>query len=132
MDTVQMKKSYLYITFVFSVLISLGVAASWADVPASQIKEVRHLLNFVETTDCTFERNGKKYNSEEASKHIKRKYKHYRSQITTTEEFIEYSATKSTMSGKDYLVYCESDTPIKSKDWLLEELRVYRNNQAEQ
>ncbi len=100
--------------------------STYADVPESQKPEVEHLLQFVETTDCMFERNGKKYDGERASKHIKRKYEHFRDQITTTEEFIEYSATKSTVSGKSYLVYCAQNDPIESSVWLLEELAQYR------
>lgn len=116
-----------------SILLStlfLGAVTARADVPESQKHEVEHLLEFVESTQCTFERNGKKHDGKEASKHINRKYKHYKKQITTTEEFIEYAATKSSMSGMDYLVYCESGSPLKSKDWLLEELSVYRQNEA--
>jgi Family of unknown function (DUF5329) len=112
------------------IILSLCALSALADVPESQKHEVEHLLEFVESTKCTFERNGRMHSGEEASKHINRKYKHYRDQITSTEEFIEYAATKSSMSGKDYLVYCETDTPVKSKDWLLEELRNYRQNEA--
>lgn len=108
--------------------LSLGAVTARGDVPESQRDEVMHLLEFVNSTDCTFERNGTKHTGEEASKHIKRKYKHYRDKITTTEEFIEYSATKSTISGKEYLVYCGNGPPVKSRDWLLEELKVYRQN----
>jgi hypothetical protein len=106
--------------------LALEVTQSFADVSESQKPEVVHLLLFVETTECAFERNGKKYNGERASKHIKRKYNYFRDQITTTQEFIEYSGTKSTMSGKFYLVYCGDNDPIKSQDWLLEELNKFR------
>ncbi|MCK5392639.1 MAG: DUF5329 family protein [Deltaproteobacteria bacterium] len=46
--------------------------------------------------------------------------------MTTTEEFVEYSGTKSTMSSKFYLVYCGDNDPIKSSVWLLEELNKFR------
>ena len=100
---------------------------SAADVSESQKPEVEHLLEFVETSDCIFERNDKRYDGKKASKHIKRKYKYFRDEITTTEEFIEYSGTKSTRSGKDYLIYCDNNEPIESSVWLLEELTQYRN-----
>ncbi len=72
------------------------------------------------------ERNGKKYNSEDAYSHVKKKYDYFRGKIKTTEDFIEYSASKSTMSGKFYLVICENEPMIRTRDWLLEELRKYR------
>lgn len=111
----------------FLTLLPLTVSA---DVPEPQKREVLHLLAFVVSTDCTFERNGSKHTGEEAYNHIKRKYGHFRSKITTTEEFIEYSATKSTVSGKEYLVYCDSSAPVTSKNWLLEELDKYRQNEV--
>jgi len=120
-----MTKYIAIFTFTFASILTLQ-ANTLADVPESQKSEVKNLLEFVETTGCTFERNGKKYNGERASKHIKRKYNHFRDKITTTEEFIEYSGTKSTISGNFYLVYCDESNPVKSRDWLLEELTRFR------
>lgn len=120
-----MTKYIAIFTFTFASILTLQ-PNTLADVPESQKSEVKNLLEFVETTGCTFERNGKKYNGERASKHIKRKYNHFRDKITTTEEFIEYSGTKSTISGNFYLVYCDESNPVKSRDWLLEELTRFR------
>lgn len=122
-----MTKSIAIYTF---ILVPFLFAQSYADVPASQKPEVEHLLEFVETTDCEFERNGKKYDGERASKHIKRKYKYFRDEITSTEEFIEYSATISTRSGKPYLVYCSTNDPVESSSWLLEELAQFRQSSS--
>ena len=121
-----MTKTIAIYTFISISLLFFYTAQPKADVPDSQKPEVEYLLKFVETTDCEFERNGKKYNGERASKHIKRKYKHFRDDITTTEEFIEYSATFSTRSGKPYLVYCSDSNPVESSTWLLEELAQFR------
>ncbi|GJM15831.1 MAG: hypothetical protein DHS20C13_11580 [Thermodesulfobacteriota bacterium] len=113
--------------FIAILFLSTDTRPSAADVSDSQKPEVKHLLEFVETSDCIFERNGKKYDAADGYKHMKRKYWYYRNKITTTEEFIEYSGTKSTRSGKDYLIYCDNNEPIKSSAWLLEELTRYRN-----
>ena len=121
-----MTKSITSYICIFTISVLSLTSFSYADVPTSQKPEVDHLIQFVATTECMFERNGKKYDGERASKHIKRKYKHFRDEITTTEEFIEYSATKSTVSGKSYLVYCAQDDPIESSAWLLEDLAQYR------
>lgn len=120
-------------TVILLVVLTLFIASAHtalSDVPDSQKAEVEHLLEFVETTKCIFERNGKKYNGIDAAKHIKRKYKYFKNQITSTEEFIEYSGTKSTVSGKPYMVYCGDGEPIESKTWLIEELALYRNSGA--
>jgi len=118
---------YIGIQILLLSLLITGANLAHSDVPDSQKPEVQHLLEFVETSDCTFERNGKKYDAVDAANHIKKKYKYFRSRITTTEEFIEYSGTKSTMSGKPYLIYCEGNSPIESSVWLLDELTRYRN-----
>ncbi|MGB2692346.1 MAG: DUF5329 family protein [Thermodesulfobacteriota bacterium] len=121
-----MTKLLAIFILIFAAYLSLETVISHADVAESQKPEVEHLLQFVETSNCVFERNGKKYDSKKAAKHIRRKYKHFRDQITTTEEFIEYSGTKSTRSGEDYIIYCSNNAPIKSSVWLLEELKLHR------
>ncbi|MDC2888953.1 DUF5329 family protein [Psychrosphaera algicola] len=88
--------------------------------------EINHLLTFVSTTSCTYERNGTRHNGQEAMAHIKKKYEYYADDIHSTEDFIKYSATKSKMSGKHYKIHCEGKPEIKSKQWLLAELAAYR------
>ena len=90
--------------------------------------EIKHLLQFVEQTQCQYERNGKMHNGVAAVKHIKKKYQYFLDDIKTTEDFINYSATKSKMSGKYYQVHCNGRSAIKSQDWLLIELKKYRKN----
>jgi hypothetical protein len=119
---------YIGIQILFLTLMITGTNFAYSDVPESQKPEVQHLLEFIETSDCIFERNGKKYDAVDAADHIKKKYRYFRNKISTTEEFIEYSGTKSTMSGKPYRIYCGDKDPITSQTWLLEELSVYRQN----
>lgn len=94
---------------------------------ATMQQEIDHLLKFVEQTDCQYERNGKRHTGKEAVEHIKRKYNYFKNDIDSAEKFIELSATKSTMSGKDYLVHCPDRSTLRSEEWLLQELRNYRN-----
>ena len=112
----------MYKNFIVMFLIGTCVYAH-----ALPDEEIDHLLNFVGSTDCTYVRNGHKHNGLEAKKHIARKYKYYSDKIDTTEDFIKYSATKSTVSGKFYMMHCPSKDPIKSKDWLLAELKRHRS-----
>lgn len=101
-----------------------------ADVPVAQKPEVQHLLDFVMQSNCTIERNGTSYPSSKAVAHIEKKYAYFRSDIETTEEFIELSASKSTMSGNYYMVSCGSDEAIKTQQWLLQELQDFRGRQS--
>lgn len=96
---------------------------------ASSQYEINHLLNFVASTDCKYERNGTMHNGKEALAHINKKYKYYADDIKSTEDFIKYSATKSKISGKYYKIHCGDMTPIKSQNWLLKELKNFRQIQ---
>ena len=99
---------------------------TFSDIPTNQTKEVNHLMQFVENSGCTINRNGKEYSGEKGLSHIKRKYKYYRDDISNTEDFIKYAATKSTMSGEYYTTKCPGQEVVNTNDWLIEELRRYR------
>jgi hypothetical protein len=100
-----------------------------ADVPANQVIEVNHLLTFVKESGCIINRNGTDYAAEKGISHIERKYDYFRDDIKSTEDFIEYSATKSTMSGDYYTVRCPGKKPMKTQDWLMTELKHFRAEQ---
>jgi len=104
-------------------LISTSLAA---DVPPAQKPEIDHLLDFVQNSGCTIDRNGKTYSASEAISHIQKKYSYFKSDIETTEDFIALSATKSTLSGRYYLVSCDGAEQIRTQDWLLRELGEFR------
>jgi hypothetical protein len=112
---------------IFLVLYVFSLNIVIADVPDSQIKEVSHLLAFVKKSGCIINRNGTDYPAEKGVSHIENKYDYFRDDIKNTEDFIEYSATKSTMSGDYYMVTCPGKKTIKTQDWLLTELKKYRS-----
>lgn len=112
-------------TLVFAVLLCAALPVC-ADVPPNRRGEVAHLLDYVATSGCLFERNGEWYSPAEAREHIRKKYDHFREQISTTEEFVRRSATKSLPSGRRYMVKCGGGDPLPVGDWLLRELEAYR------
>jgi len=121
MSHVQMKKYLLMFGLVFSSAVN-------ADVASDKKHEIDHLVGFVKTSSCQIIRNGQQHDGNEAIAHIQKKYNYYRDKISSAEQFIEYSATKSTMSKKYYMVACGDQQPIKAKDWLLIELKKYRED----
>ena len=104
----------------FSLLVLLTPAA-WADTAC----EVERLLGFIENSQCTFVRNGDKYDAANARAHIERKYDYIKDRIETTEQVIKYAATESSISGKPYSVIC-SGREEPSADWLKRELARLR------
>lgn len=109
------------VLLIFLSTFSFNVLASTQD-------EINHLLSFVASTDCQYERNGTLHNGAEAVAHINKKYEYYLDDIESSEDFIKYSATKSKMSGKYYIIHCGDKAAVKSKDWLLTELTLYRTS----
>jgi len=108
------------------VLLVVVSNAAYADTR----KEIAHLLDFVAYTECKYERNGTLYGGIEAQGHIKKKYHYFIDKINSAEDFIKYSATRSTMSGKKYKILC-ADMPVQySGDWLLKELKKFRQSRS--
>ncbi|MCF7502318.1 DUF5329 family protein [Vibrio sp. L3-7] len=104
-----------------SQLLSLNYAL------ASPQQEIDHLLTFVESTQCKYERNGAIHNGPEAAAHIKKKANYYADDIKSAEDFIAYSATKSMLSGRHYQVHCEGKASVNSEVWLKAELDDFRS-----
>jgi hypothetical protein len=88
-------------------------------------EEITSLLLFVEESECNFIRNGKQYDALKARQHIEKKYAYYRDKINTAEDFIDYSATKSSMTGEPYMVICNGVKTFTS-DWLNAKLIEFR------
>jgi hypothetical protein len=102
--------------FCLLMLLSYHTAAA-----AGTTEEIASLLLFIEQSECTFIRNGKHYDSLEAREHIEKKYAYYKERINTAEDFILYSATKSSITGEPYRVICKGVNMFTS-DWLNQEL----------
>jgi len=112
--------------FIPVLLLFVSSTASLADVSDSQALEIDYLISYLQNSDCQMIRNGKTHSGEDGARHVRRKYDHFRNKISSTEEFIDYSATKSTMSGRLYEVQCPGAEPVLSSEWLLDRLEVYR------
>ena len=118
----------LLILWFFTALSFPGPTRS-AEVSPVADPEVRHLLGYIEGSGCQFCRNGTWYQDTKAvRKHVETKYGYFvkKGQITSTEDFIKRSASKSEMSGKPYLVKCGNGAPLFLAQWLSDELERYR------
>jgi hypothetical protein len=116
----------VFLTRIIFILSLFTARLVWADVLPAQVREVEHLLDFVQNSHCIINRNGTDYPAEKGVAHIKKKYDYFRDDIKNTEDFIEYSASRSTMSGKYYTVTCPGRETISTHDWLMEELARFR------
>lgn len=107
-------------------LLAFTQTSSDAKPGATAEREIEHLLKYVSGSDVTFLRNGDSHEPGEAAKHIRKKYDYYLKKITTAEDFIRLSATKSALSGKVYHVRLKDGRKKTNSEWLLAELQHYR------
>ena len=91
------------------------------------LDEIQTLLTRLETSDCRFNRNGVWYSAADARRHLERKLKSAGS-LRNAEQFVERIASKSSITGEPYLVSCDDVVPVRSRDWLLIQLREIRAN----
>lgn len=92
--------------------------------------EIDHLFDFLARSSCQFNRNGNWHDMVAAKAHVNTKYEYLkeRGQISSTETFIDNAASKSSFSGKDYLVQCPGSGPVPSASWLKSELARFRQS----
>ena len=115
------------------LLLIVPIFLTWsisAGMENNAEKEILHLFDYLEKSNCEFNRNGIWYSPQEAAKHLERKY-HWllkKGLVNTAEQFIDRAASRSSMSGEPYWVRCGDSEPIKSSDWFTEELRRFRES----
>ncbi len=88
--------------------------------------EIDYLISSVGKSGCTFIRNGKRYSGKDARAHLKSKRRRNAHLIDSTEEFIEKIASKSSTSGKVYLMSCNGEDQQTADEWFTAVLRKYR------
>jgi len=112
------------IAALFFPLVALG-----GDVSPVAGQEIQHLLGYIEGCGCEFCRNGTWYqDTKVVRRHVELKYGYFmkKGQIKSTKDFIIWSASKSELSGKPYLVRCGEGSPLLLAQWLSDELERYR------
>ena len=119
-------------TLVAGLFLVLPVAALAQpvvpSVPARAQAEIDHLFDYISHSPCHFNRNGSWHEMVAAKAHVNTKFEYLkeRGKIDSTESFIENAASRSSFSGKDYLVQCQGAEPMPSASWLKAELARYR------
>lgn len=118
-----------------SVLIVLvGItSANAGQRPAADTKqEIDRLFVVLRASGCEFQRNGRWHSAEEAATHLQRKREYIAGKglLTDTESLIELAASKSSLSGRPYLVKCPGSAVIESRAWFTQALAQLRRRGA--
>lgn len=120
-------KRFLWLVFpiVFPAFL-LAAVANAADEDNTE-SEILYLIQFVETSQCQFERNGTVYDSADAADHLQLKYRRGQRYADTAEHFIDRLASKSSFSGKPYFIQCKNTEWESVEIWLHKALDNYRH-----
>lgn len=89
-------------------------------------EEIDYLLNSIGSSNCTFVRNGERYDAQDAESHLRMKYRYGKRHASTSENFISRLASASSFSKKLYYIECEGEEKVPSGDWLTQKLDEYR------
>ena len=95
------------------------------------VVEVNYLINAVSESGCNFVRNGKEHTSSEAVDHLQMKARRGKRYYDTADEFIDRIASKSSWSGKPYLIQCDGQLAVTASDWFTRVLTEYRVSSEE-
>ncbi|MEI6210246.1 MAG: DUF5329 family protein [bacterium] len=118
---------------ILSVMVFSGCAllAQETGVTEDTDATITHLLDVVAKADCSFIRNGKAYTGAQAADHLRTKYKHFKDQIKTPEDFIRLAATESLLTGEAYKVKPKDGQETTSAAWMMTLLMQHRQHEIE-
>jgi hypothetical protein len=96
-------------------------------MPAMHLTEaakIEALIGSIEQLrGAVFIRNGSEYDGAKAAAHLRRKLDYAGSKVKTAEQFIDYLATGSSMSGKPYKIRFADGHSVESAVYFREQLR---------
>jgi hypothetical protein len=110
------------------LVAALMSIAALAAQPEAAKAEVEQLLARLAGSGCQFQRNGTWHGAAEARAHLEKKYRYLQEKrpASTPEDFIALAASKSSTSGKPYLVKCPGQREVPSADWMAAQLKQLR------
>ncbi|XDD50548.1 YfeK family protein [Leptospira sp. WS92.C1] len=103
----------LLIAFLFSLSIGSEESTEFR-------KDLNLLMNSLESCQCKFIRNGAEHDPKEAREHMERKLNAVNGKIQTIPDFIENIGSKSSITGKPYLVKLSDGKTKEAAVWLKE------------
>jgi hypothetical protein len=121
-------KTFLLIVLSALFLSNSGLAAD-NDTVARQ--EIQQLIQAVEQSGCTFHRNGKAHDAQDGADHLRLKLKRGGKYADTAEHFIERLASKSSWTGKAYMIELPNGQQQTMQSWLNAELVKVREEKRD-
>jgi Family of unknown function (DUF5329) len=114
----------LILIFAFTLVSGDFSFAQAQTLPNSEKQKIEALIKHVaDLKDAKFVRNGSAYNADTAAVFLRRKWEAKESEVKTARDFIDKVASFSGTSGKSYLIQFKDGSEIKSRDFLLAQLK---------
>lgn len=102
-----------------ATFILLSIFHGSAKSSFTEEQKIDMLINHVRTMQgAVFIRNGKDYPPKEAGDHLEMKYKKASGRIKTARQFIDHIASKSYLSGKEYMIRLPNGKIVRTKEIL--------------
>jgi Family of unknown function (DUF5329) len=114
----------LSIKTLFALIVASGLSYSTSalgvELDSAGAAEIEKLLARLGASGCRFQRNGSWYTAQEARAHLEIKYRHLldKQLVGSVEDFVFLGATKSSSSGKPYMVQCRGQESMPSATWM--------------
>jgi hypothetical protein len=90
----------------------------------TEAAKIQALISTIEQLKgAVFIRNGSEYDGAKAAAHLRRKLDYAGNKVKTAEQFIDYLATGSSMSGKPYRIRFADGHSVESAVYFREQLR---------
>ncbi len=116
-------KNIMVTAFVILALFSGAVSAQ----DNIEKKKIEFLISSVENLKgVKFIRNGSEHNGKEAAQHLRMKLQNVLV-VETADDFIRLCASKSSVTGKPYMIKLSDGKTIKSEKYFREKLKEYNS-----
>jgi hypothetical protein len=115
-------------TTMLGILLFAISPLAMAEPAAATKTEIVYLFSQLTSSGCEFNRNGTWYSAADATAHLRKKYEYLtqKNLISSTEDFINNAASKSSMSGAPYFVKCKDIPQVESATWFKNALLKFR------
>jgi hypothetical protein len=115
--TMTLPHRFIIVIALFCGLLSPLLHA--AEGALSEQAKIESLIKTIESlSDATFVRNGSEYNAKNAAKFLRGKWDANKNDIKTARDFIDKVATKSSTTGKPYMIRPKGAAEIACADFL--------------
>lgn len=106
---------FMYGLLAWGILVGAPGARA---IDQTEVARIEALLQAVKTSGVSFIRNGEAYSAAQAAEHLKSKWEKGARYVNSAEDFIDNIASRSSVSGKPYLVVLPDGRKLAAAVWL--------------